>query len=186
MISPLSQYPSKVVGTYSPPWRDSSTHSGLRRPLNTFSMSSSTSLENAHGPIHSHGKDGQETKVTVTGNTIPSIQDGEIRDIIVENSVQRSIVRKLDTRLLPLLSFMYLFNAIDRNNLGNAKTDSLLEDLHMTETQYSVSTVCSRVVRICSPDDSSLWSFSTSPSADSMCRPICFSNVRRARSCCLP
>lgn len=43
-----------------------------------------------------------------------------------------------NNRLLPILSFMYLFNAIDRSNLGNAKTDTLLKDLEMTNTQYSV------------------------------------------------
>lgn len=45
---------------------------------------------------------------------------------------------KAAARLLPILSFMYLFNAIDRSNLGNAKTDTLLEDLDMTGEQYSV------------------------------------------------
>lgn len=44
-------------------------------------------------------------------------------------------------RLLPLLSAMYLFNAIDRSNLGNAKTDGLEEDLHMKGNEYSITLV---------------------------------------------
>ena len=39
-------------------------------------------------------------------------------------------------RLLPLLSLMYLFNAIDRGNLGNAKTDGLDKDLGLKGDEY--------------------------------------------------
>lgn len=102
-------------------------------------MSSSTSLQNGHGKPQLDGKDVPGATVTIKDNATPSLRDGELRDIVIDDAVQKSIVRKLDTRLLPILSFMYLFNAIDRSNLGNAKTDSLLEDLSMTETQYSVS-----------------------------------------------
>ncbi|GME53119.1 allantoate permease [Neofusicoccum parvum] len=62
-------------------------------------------------------------------------------DIYDDPLIHRSIVRKLDTRLLPLLSTMYLFNAIDRSNLGNAKTDGLEEDLGMEGDQYSITLV---------------------------------------------
>jgi hypothetical protein len=34
---------------------------------------------------------------------------------------------------------MYLFNAIDRNNLGNAKTDGLDTDLGLVGNQYSIT-----------------------------------------------
>lgn len=36
---------------------------------------------------------------------------------------------------------MYLFNAIDRSNLGNAKTDGLEKDLHMKDNEYSTTLV---------------------------------------------
>ena len=41
-------------------------------------------------------------------------------------------------RLLPVLAVMYLFNALDRSNLGNARTDTLEEDLGMSGNQYLV------------------------------------------------
>lgn len=31
---------------------------------------------------------------------------------------EKKLVRKLDTRLLPFLSFMYLFSSLDRSSLG--------------------------------------------------------------------
>ncbi|KAK0460431.1 major facilitator superfamily domain-containing protein [Desarmillaria tabescens] len=52
--------------------------------------------------------------------------------------VERRVVRKLDTRLMPLIFCMYVFNAIDRSNLGNAKTDGLESDLHFHGNDYSI------------------------------------------------
>lgn len=31
---------------------------------------------------------------------------------------EKKLIRKLDTRLLPFLSFMYLFSSLDRSSLG--------------------------------------------------------------------
>ncbi|KZF23930.1 allantoate permease [Xylona heveae TC161] len=59
----------------------------------------------------------------------------------IDPVVQKRVVWKLDTRLLPLLSLMYLFNSVDRSNLGNAKTDGLEGDLHMHGNQYSITLV---------------------------------------------
>jgi len=33
---------------------------------------------------------------------------------------EKKLVRKLDTRLLPFLSFMYLFSSLDRSSLGES------------------------------------------------------------------
>lgn len=52
-------------------------------------------------------------------------------DFEVDASVEASVVRKLDFRLLPVLSFMYFFNSLDRSSLGNAKTDGIDRDLHL-------------------------------------------------------
>lgn len=102
-------------------------------------MSSSTSLEDGTAKAALDSKDICATQVISRNDGALSIHDGETSDMIIDAAVERNIVRKLDTRLLPVLSFMYLSNAIDRSNLGNAKTDALLEDLNMTGAQYSVS-----------------------------------------------
>jgi hypothetical protein len=37
-------------------------------------------------------------------------------------SMSKRVNRKLDTALLPFLSLLYLFNGLDRSNVGNAET----------------------------------------------------------------
>ncbi|PLB43327.1 allantoate permease [Aspergillus steynii IBT 23096] len=58
--------------------------------------------------------------------------------IAVDVAIERSVVRKLDFLLLPVLSLMYFFNSLDRSNLGNAKTDGLEQDLNLVGNQYSI------------------------------------------------
>lgn len=40
---------------------------------------------------------------------------------IIDHAAERALCRKFDFRLLPVLAIMYLFNALDKGNLGNAK-----------------------------------------------------------------
>ncbi|ETW87168.1 major facilitator superfamily [Heterobasidion irregulare TC 32-1] len=46
------------------------------------------------------------------------------------------LLRKFDWLLLPPLTFMYLCNALDKGNVGNAKTDGWDKDTHLTGDQY--------------------------------------------------
>ena len=39
-----------------------------------------------------------------------------------ENAMNRALNRRLDLFLLPFLSLLYLFNGLDRGNVGNAET----------------------------------------------------------------
>jgi hypothetical protein len=39
-----------------------------------------------------------------------------------EVALAKRVNRKLDVALLPLLSLLYLFNGLDRSNVGNAET----------------------------------------------------------------
>lgn len=55
--------------------------------------------------------------------------------------VQKSMRRKLDFTLLPILTIVYLFNALDKGNLGNAKTGTLVQDLHLKGDQYYLITM---------------------------------------------
>ncbi|ODQ54419.1 major facilitator superfamily transporter [Saitoella complicata NRRL Y-17804] len=52
--------------------------------------------------------------------------------------VTRAIVRKLDWRILPVMSLLYLFSFLDRTNIGNAKIDGLTEDLKLTSLEYNL------------------------------------------------
>ncbi|KAJ5804575.1 uncharacterized protein N7518_000878 [Penicillium psychrosexuale] len=50
---------------------------------------------------------------------------------------EKAILRKMDIRLIPMLSMLYLLAFLDRGNIGNAKIEGLVDDLHMTGPQYN-------------------------------------------------
>ncbi|KAI1454583.1 putative MFS transporter [Annulohypoxylon moriforme] len=56
---------------------------------------------------------------------------------VIDSAAERALCRKFDLRLLPVLAIMYLFNALDKGNLGNAKTAGLSKDLHFKDGQYN-------------------------------------------------
>jgi hypothetical protein len=53
------------------------------------------------------------------GSDLPS---GYFPDTAEEKAMSRALNRKLDLFLLPFLSLLYLFNGLDRGNVGNAQT----------------------------------------------------------------
>lgn len=54
----------------------------------------------------------------------------------IDPAAERALVWKFDLRILPVLAVMYLFNSLDKSNLGNAKTNGLERDLGMTGTNH--------------------------------------------------
>ncbi|KAH8129262.1 MFS general substrate transporter [Trichoderma asperelloides] len=69
----------------------------------------------------------------------PSIEQLETYHPSFTPHEQKRILRKVDWRLVPLLSFLYLVSFIDRGNLGNAKVAGLGNDLHLPGTQYNIA-----------------------------------------------
>ncbi|KAE8342228.1 hypothetical protein BDV24DRAFT_162781 [Aspergillus arachidicola] len=65
--------------------------------------------------------------------------------IRIDPSIEKSVLRKLDFKLLPVLSLMYFFNSLDRSNLGNAKTDGIDQNLKLG--QRYASSMCS--IQLC-------------------------------------
>ncbi|KAJ7330994.1 MFS general substrate transporter [Mycena albidolilacea] len=51
---------------------------------------------------------------------------------------ERRLLRKLDWRLLPILTLLYLWSFLDRTNIGNAKIAGLTDDLKMVGLQYNI------------------------------------------------
>lgn len=49
---------------------------------------------------------------------------------------EKKLVRKLDWRLLPGVTVLYLLSFLDRSNVANARLDGLVDDLHMTGNEY--------------------------------------------------
>ncbi|PPJ57191.1 hypothetical protein CBER1_07009 [Cercospora berteroae] len=50
--------------------------------------------------------------------------------------IDKKLLRKLDMKLIPWLTLLYLISFLDRTNIGNAKIDGLIPDLQMTQGQY--------------------------------------------------
>ena len=49
----------------------------------------------------------------------------------------KKILWKMDVRIVPVLTILYLLAFLDRGNIGNAKIEGLAEDLHLTGGQYN-------------------------------------------------
>lgn len=49
---------------------------------------------------------------------------------------EKSLLRKLDLKLLPPLSLLYLLSFLDRSNVANARIEGLVTDLGITGNQY--------------------------------------------------
>jgi hypothetical protein len=62
------------------------------------------------------------------------VQDSMAIDPIAE----RRLVWKLDLHIIPILALMYMFNTLDRSNMGNAETDGLSKDLGLVGDQYNI------------------------------------------------
>lgn len=65
------------------------------------------------------------------------INDAEHTPHVLDHKAERALVWKFDTHLLPVLAVMYLFNSLDKANLGNAKTAGLETSLGLHGTQYN-------------------------------------------------
>ncbi|KAF8840161.1 MFS nicotinic acid transporter Tna1 [Paxillus ammoniavirescens] len=65
----------------------------------------------------------------------------------MEHTVSRAITeaqeaklwRRIDLRLMPMVSLMYLFSFMDRGNIGNAKLDGLMTQLNLTGNKYNIA-----------------------------------------------
>lgn len=92
-------------------------------------MSSPDSLESRQDPSHA-----DEVK-RVESASVKDLADGET--FTIDPKAERALVWKFDLRVLPVLAVMYLFNSLDKSNLGNAKTAGLEESLGLVGNDYN-------------------------------------------------
>jgi len=52
---------------------------------------------------------------------------------------EKKLWRKIDLRLMPILTAMYLFSFLDRGNIGNARLQGLTTQLHLLGNQYNIA-----------------------------------------------
>ena len=58
--------------------------------------------------------------------------------ISIDPAAERRLLWKFDLRILPVLAIAYLFNSLDKSNLGNAKTAGLEKSLKLKDGQYNL------------------------------------------------
>ncbi|GAB7348595.1 hypothetical protein MBLNU459_g6979t1 [Dothideomycetes sp. NU459] len=88
-----------------------------------------------------------DTKQPVINSDAKAIQatnsDGEATPVVesafvdLDPKIERALVWKFDLRILPVLAIMYLFNSLDKGNLGNAKTAGLAVTLGLKGNDYN-------------------------------------------------
>ena len=74
--------------------------------------------------------------VNASGENVVTTEEGNVITTI-SSSAERALTRKFDLRILPVLAVMYLFNSLDKSNLGNAKTNGLEKTLKLKDNQYN-------------------------------------------------
>ncbi|KAJ6780433.1 hypothetical protein PWT90_07947 [Aphanocladium album] len=60
-----------------------------------------------------------------------------LRNFVPGSPEEKRLVRKIDLYLMPILWIKYVFNYIDRTNIGNAKIAGMQHDLNLTDDGYA-------------------------------------------------
>lgn len=107
-----------------------------------------TSLHNAGGE-----KPAEQQTTGAPLQTVPSFVEEKVAEktevcadinhvagLGIENTaaLEKRIVRKLDIWMLPQLWILYMFNYLNRNNIAQARLNSLDEDLNLKDGDYQV------------------------------------------------
>ncbi|WRT65242.1 uncharacterized protein IL334_002185 [Kwoniella shivajii] len=74
----------------------------------------------------------------VDSTELPKTADNEVFDYIPGTDAEKRLVRKIDRHFLPMLWIMYVFNYLDRTNIGNAKVGGMEADLKLSSSDYSL------------------------------------------------
>ncbi|CAZ81861.1 unnamed protein product [Tuber melanosporum] len=87
-----------------------------------------------HGPKRTPKQNSEEKAPKVTAPVTP-----ETASQIQAQQTTKRILRRVDLRLVPILSLLYLLCFLCRQNIGNAKTYHMTYDLHLTTQQYQIA-----------------------------------------------
>ncbi|CAO1631491.1 unnamed protein product [Sympodiomycopsis kandeliae] len=80
-----------------------------------------------------------EANLTATGD-VPELNAG-VHAMAAEKraAVEKSLKRKLDFYMLPLIVLVYILNYLDRNSISQARLSGLEKDLGLSDTQYQTA-----------------------------------------------
>ena len=78
----------------------------------------------------------------VTGVSVDAASDKRgldtVHDVEGEDININKTLRKMDTRLIPIVTILYLLSFLDRGNIGNAKILGMSKDLSLVGNQYNL------------------------------------------------
>ncbi|CAG7990144.1 unnamed protein product [Penicillium salamii] len=81
-----------------------------------------------------------ERDLDLKGSIVAGVDDpDEGRSEEERAAIDRKLLWKLDLRLVPWLSLLYLVSFLDRTNIGNAKLVGLQDDLGMSNAQFNAT-----------------------------------------------
>ncbi|KAH8163148.1 hypothetical protein CIB48_g5100 [Xylaria polymorpha] len=69
---------------------------------------------------------------------LESVENGEMQMSEFDKKLERTVLWKLDTRILPILALLFLCSFFDRTNVGNARLYGLEDEIGITDHQYDV------------------------------------------------
>jgi sugar phosphate permease len=93
-------------------------------------------------PAEAGSQDVPTTESDSVTNEKVAIKSDQHHDVNVESagwdeSSTKKLIRKVDLTLIPFLALLYLLSFLDRTNIGNARLDTLEEDLNLGPLQYN-------------------------------------------------
>jgi sugar phosphate permease len=62
---------------------------------------------------------------------------GDANPMVLDPGVEKRLIRKMDTHILPLVMAMYLLAFLDRGNIGNANTAGMSKSLGLDDAAYT-------------------------------------------------
>lgn len=68
---------------------------------------------------------------------LPLPEELQHLDEYEQRRLERSLVRRLDCTLMPVVALLFLLNILDRNNIANAKIAGLTKTLGITNAEYN-------------------------------------------------
>lgn len=76
-------------------------------------------------------------KIVAQLDDLPLPEELQHLDEEERHTLNRSLVRRLDCTLMPVVALLFLLNILDRNNIANAKIAGLTTTLGITNSQYN-------------------------------------------------
>ncbi|TRM56714.1 major facilitator superfamily domain-containing protein [Schizophyllum amplum] len=70
----------------------------------------------------------------------PRVDVDEAKDYVIDAEAEKRLRRKLDWRILPVITITYTFLFLDRGNVGNARSAGLVEDLGLGTFDFNIGT----------------------------------------------